>query len=177
MAKHVLASAEKWHHSLHIELVKANHRAVPEHRRVDECSPTVCSEQETRHLGTTLVTAVRVRLLPPHRLYATKLLCPWQEYWNGLPFPSPGDLPDPGIEPISPAWLVCSLLLSDQRSPITIKMQTALTSAALFAALVCLLRVFFEKCIYVGFSEMSFVQIQWMLIAVPGTVLVPAKVH
>ena len=27
----------------------------------------------------------------------------WQEYWNGLPFPSPGDLPDPGIEPGSPA--------------------------------------------------------------------------
>ena len=23
----------------------------------------------------------------------------WQEYWSGLPFPSPGDLPDPGIEP------------------------------------------------------------------------------
>ena len=26
-----------------------------------------------------------------------------QEYWNGLPFPSPGDLPNPGIEPGSPA--------------------------------------------------------------------------
>ena len=26
-----------------------------------------------------------------------------QEYWRGLPFPSPGDLPDPGIEPGSPA--------------------------------------------------------------------------
>ena len=26
-----------------------------------------------------------------------------QEYWSGLPFPSPGDLPDPGIEPASPA--------------------------------------------------------------------------
>ena len=26
-----------------------------------------------------------------------------QGYWNGLPFPSPGDLPDPGIEPGSPA--------------------------------------------------------------------------
>ena len=26
-----------------------------------------------------------------------------QEYWSGLPFPSPGDLPDPGIEPTSPA--------------------------------------------------------------------------
>jgi len=24
-----------------------------------------------------------------------------QEYWSGLPFPSPGDLPDPGIEPMS----------------------------------------------------------------------------
>ena len=30
-----------------------------------------------------------------------------QKYWSGLPFPSPGDLPDPGIEPVSPvspAW-------------------------------------------------------------------------
>ena len=25
-----------------------------------------------------------------------------QEYWSGLPFPSPGDLPDPGIEPRCP---------------------------------------------------------------------------
>ena len=25
-----------------------------------------------------------------------------QEFWSGLPFPSPGDLPDPGIEPVSP---------------------------------------------------------------------------
>ena len=27
----------------------------------------------------------------------------WPKYWSGLPFPSPGDLPDPGIEPGSPA--------------------------------------------------------------------------
>ena len=26
-----------------------------------------------------------------------------QEYWSGLPFPPPGDLPGPGIEPWSPA--------------------------------------------------------------------------
>ena len=26
-----------------------------------------------------------------------------KEYWSGLPFPPPGDLPDPGIEPVSPA--------------------------------------------------------------------------
>ena len=28
---------------------------------------------------------------------------PRQKYWGGLPFPSPGDLPHPGIEPLSPA--------------------------------------------------------------------------
>ena len=28
---------------------------------------------------------------------------PRQEYWSGLAFPSPGDLPDPGTEPTSPA--------------------------------------------------------------------------
>ena len=27
---------------------------------------------------------------------------PRQEYWSGLPFPSPGDLPGPGIKPMSP---------------------------------------------------------------------------
>ena len=27
-----------------------------------------------------------------------------QEYWSGFPFPSPGDLPDPGTEPTSPAF-------------------------------------------------------------------------
>ena len=54
-----------------------------------------------------------VKLLSRVRLFAT----PWtvarqaplsmgfsrQEYWSGLPFPSPGDLPNPGIKPGSPA--------------------------------------------------------------------------
>ena len=35
-----------------------------------------------------------------------------QEYWSGLPFPSPGDLPDPGIKPRSPA-LEADALLSE----------------------------------------------------------------
>ena len=39
-----------------------------------------------------------------------------QEYWRGLPFPSPGDLPDPGIEPASLAWQADSLPLSHQGS-------------------------------------------------------------
>ena len=32
-----------------------------------------------------------------------------QEYWSGLPFSSPGDLPNPGIEPGSPAFQAFSL--------------------------------------------------------------------
>ena len=33
-----------------------------------------------------------------------------QEYWSGLPFPSPGDLPDPGIEPTFPAQQAVSCI-------------------------------------------------------------------
>ena len=43
-----------------------------------------------------------------------------QEYWSGLPFPPSGDLPNPGIEtvsPVTPASQVDSLPLSHQRSP------------------------------------------------------------
>ena len=33
-----------------------------------------------------------------------------QEYWSGFPLPSPGDLPDPVIKPVSPALQADSLL-------------------------------------------------------------------
>ena len=39
---------------------------------------------------------------------------PWREYWSGLPFPSPGDLSDSGIEPGCPALQADSLPLSYQ---------------------------------------------------------------
>ena len=39
-----------------------------------------------------------------------------QEYWSGLPFPSPGDLPNPGIEPGSPALQADSLPSEPQGS-------------------------------------------------------------
>ena len=42
---------------------------------------------------------------------------PRQEYWSGLTFPSPGDLPGPGIEPGSPALQAGSLPLSYLGSP------------------------------------------------------------
>ena len=43
----------------------------------------------------------------------------WQEYWGVLPSPLQGDLPDPGIEPMSPALQADSLLLRLQGSPNT----------------------------------------------------------
>ena len=39
-----------------------------------------------------------------------------QEYWSGWPCPSPGDLPNSGIKPASPALQADSLLLSRWRS-------------------------------------------------------------
>ena len=67
---------------------------------------------------------VKVKSLSRVRLFAT----PWtvadqaprsmgfsrQEYWSGLPFPSPGDLPNPGIEPGSPALQTDALLSEPQ---------------------------------------------------------------
>ena len=36
-----------------------------------------------------------------------------QEYWSGLPFPIPGDLPHPGIKPMSPSLLVGRFLTTE----------------------------------------------------------------
>ena len=71
---------------------------------------------------------VKVKLLSCVRLFAT----PWtvayqappsvefsrQEYWSGLPFPSPGDLPDPGIEPGSPSLQADTLTSEPPEKPI-----------------------------------------------------------
>jgi len=59
--------------------------------------------------------------LQPHQLYPQAPLTiefSSQEYWSGLPFPSPGDLPDPGIKPTSlasPALAGNSLPLAPPR--------------------------------------------------------------
>ena len=48
-------------------------------------------------------------------------LCMWfsrGDYWNGLPFPSPVDLPDPGIKPMSPALEADSLPSEPPGKPI-----------------------------------------------------------
>ena len=51
-----------------------------------------------------------------------------QEYWSGLPFPSPGDLPDPGIEPMSPALQAEALSSEPQGKPIGVKVIVFLIS-------------------------------------------------
>ena len=44
-----------------------------------------------------------------------------QEYWSGLPFPSPKDLPNPGIKPRSPALQAESLPFESPEKPFQIK--------------------------------------------------------
>ena len=62
---------------------------------------------------------VKVKSLSRVRLFATQWSVAYQapqsmgfsrqEYWSGVPFPSPGDLPDPGIEPGAPALQIDTL--------------------------------------------------------------------
>ena len=54
-----------------------------------------------------------------------------QEYWSGLPFSSPGDLPDPGIEPRSPALQADTLLseLPGKPKPDTENLKGSLTQS------------------------------------------------
>ena len=55
--------------------------------------------------GVNSLSCVRLFVTPwteePGRLQSTEF--PRQEYWSGLPFPPPGNLPGPGTEPRSPA--------------------------------------------------------------------------
>ena len=67
---------------------------------------------------------VKVKLLSRFRLFATPGTVARQappskgfsrqEYWSGLPFPSPGDLPEPGIQPGAPALQAMLYPLSHQ---------------------------------------------------------------
>ena len=46
-----------------------------------------------------------------------------QEYWRGLPFPSPGDLPDPGMEPSSPTLQADALTSAPPGVPLNTRIQ------------------------------------------------------
>ena len=70
---------------------------------------------------------VKVKSLSCVRLFATPWIVAYQaslsmgfsrqEHWSGLPFPSPGDLPDPGIEPRSPVLRADTLLSEPPGKP------------------------------------------------------------
>ena len=70
-------------------------------------SQIVLSNWSTTTTHTWCVCSVMLDSLLLCVVYPTRLLCPWdsprQEYWSGFPFPPPGDLPDPGTKPESPA--------------------------------------------------------------------------
>ena len=63
-------------------------------------------ESEVTQLCPTLCDPMDCNQVPPSMGFSR------QEYWSGLPFPSPEDLPDPGIEPRSPSlstkWMIAS---------------------------------------------------------------------
>ena len=64
------------------------------------------SREKRLSYGGGLVTKLCPTLATPWTVACQALLSmvfSRQEYWSGLPFPSPGDLPDPEIEPRSPA--------------------------------------------------------------------------
>ena len=64
-----------------MEILFANFMSLSE---VAQSCPTLCDPWTVAHQA------------PPSMGFSR------QEYWSGLPFPSPGDRPDPGIEPRSP---------------------------------------------------------------------------
>ena len=66
------------------------------------------------------LTLLQLHGLWPARLAPLSMEFLRQEYWSGLPFSFPGDLPHPGIEPTSSASQVDSVPLSNQGSPETL---------------------------------------------------------
>ena len=68
------------------------------------CSHWLWQVQQLLNRVYVLVASVVSDSLRPHDLQPERLLCPRDsagKNWRGLPFPSPGDLPDPGITPTS----------------------------------------------------------------------------
>ena len=80
-----------------------------------------------------MVCAKSLKSCPNYRLYVAQqaplsMGFSRQEYWSGLPFPPPGDLPAPGIKtetapPVAPVLMADSLLLSQQGNPMVPSVQ------------------------------------------------------
>ena len=84
---------------------------------------SVCFNHENNFytFGGGLVTKLCLTLVTPWNVACQAPLSMGfsrQKYWSGLLFPSPGDLPDPGIEPRSPALKTDSLATEQQGKPL-----------------------------------------------------------
>ena len=91
----------------------------------------LCGSSKLFSASVSFSIKVKVKSLSRVRLFVT----PWtvahqapqsmgfsrQEYWSGLSFPSPGDLPNPGIEPGSPALQADALPSEPPGKPFSIK--------------------------------------------------------
>ena len=73
-----------------------------------------------------------------------------QECWSGLPCPPPGDLPDPGIEPVSPAFQADSFTAEPLRKPFRVIMVRFNSEGLLSSSLCCL------PCVYASTSRSVF---------------------
>ena len=71
-------------HSIMTPIARETQKGLVKWSEVAQSCPTLCNPMVATYQA------------PPSMGFSR------QEYWSGLPFPSPGDLPDPGIEPRSP---------------------------------------------------------------------------
>ena len=98
------ATGFSWLHAVHIlNLLNSKYRKSPFNRR-----RFVSKSRFMFLFSRRLVTKLFSTLLPPHGMDSSPPGSsvhgiPRQKYQSGLPFPSPGDLPNPGIKPASPA--------------------------------------------------------------------------
>ena len=97
---------------------------------------------------------------------------PRRKYWSGLPFPSPGDLPDAGIELASPAWQAESSPLSNQGSPRmtvgSIYLSSGCSVLGTMAGIYILYIFFLCVCVYILFNVVfphNFSQ-RWLLLLI-----------
>ena len=93
----------------HEEQYKYQSRALMTQKGCSDIKTKLRTLTETifTFLGKLLFSSSRVRLFVTlstvDRQAPLSMGFPRQEYWSGLPFPSPGELPDPGIKPTTPA--------------------------------------------------------------------------
>ena len=91
---------------------RISHSGAPAPAEGFHLPPRLVSEQWTYDL----CHAVLSHFSPVTHQVSLSMVFSRQECWTGLPCPPPGDLPDPGTEPMSPALQADSLPLSHQGS-------------------------------------------------------------